>query len=114
MAIGKRFLVFATPADVERVQAALSRIDEARAYVESAVEQLDLIERGFDSERSKLRRSAEALIHERRLLCDRLNELLDAGKRYGGCLTCGCAQDPKSDTCANCNRVKPAAATNHK
>lgn len=91
MAIGTLYQTRLTPDQVRGVKGAMGCIDEARAYVEAAAAALP-ITTGFGNEHAKLLRSAEGLKWERNLIDERLNELLDRGKRVSDCCSkCGCA-----------------------
>jgi hypothetical protein len=75
---------FATLSDdeIHAVKSAVAHLDQARAELQEAVVALGRVPKGFESERSKLGRSADGLMWERRAVADRLAEIESrAGKR---------------------------------
>lgn len=80
MSLKNQFVPLSTD-DVHAVKSALAHIDQARAELDDAVHALDRVAKGFDNERSKLRRSVDGLIWERRAVADRLAEIESREKK---------------------------------
>jgi hypothetical protein len=112
MAIGTQHLTRLSPDQVRSIKTAMARLDDAKLALETAAAALPAA--GFATERAKLIRSAEGIKWERQTVDERLNELLDKGKKIDDCCrACGCALPVNAEgktagaTCDVCGWTKP-------